>query len=578
MTNAQSALPASQWTMTRDVVRLSRLMTPRLIALLSGYFLLTPLNAAADGMAWLLLVNVFSSRAGFGGAAASMTGLLAWLPARLLSDSRLQIIAVCALFLVKAALTVILFTLEGTAQATVRRTLQEHCLGAVMRGRWDFLRQGNVGQWVGAATEESGIFSNYFTMAARALYAAIMFGLLGSMAVLVNPRLSLLMIAVTLPAGLLLKYLYKLHAGLSSRFAAARQRFAADATERLSGLFQIKAFGDLAPHLKAGLSSQEDFTRTEISLAFLTGLINAFSPLLLPILLVAFAVWTAWKGQTIGDQIQVLGSIGILGYRAVSQLTVLIGSIGNVTSCSGCVIPVRRLCLIPPQPEHEFLPEPLAAVELNSVGYSYKNQQVIRDQTLAIASGRIFLITGKSGGGKTTLANLISALYEPDSGEVVYVGASGRRYDARRYRAKIGYVTQDVFLFRGTVRRNLDPWGERPEEELWRCLEQAGAAAFVKSNGGLDAEISEAGRSLSGGERRRLAIAATLAQRADCLVLDEVTNGLDEAAKRALVDTIAALSRKTLVIAISHDLAAFDRVETTVHAMAPRLDGLVENS
>lgn len=570
MTATPQSRAASQWTMTWDVVRRARLMTPRLIGLLSGYFLLTPLNAASDGLAWLLLINVFSTRAGLvvvGGGGGPISGLLGRLPSGLLADGNSQLIAVCALFTIKAMLTVALFALEGTAQATVRRTLQEHCLGAVMRGRWEFLRQGNVGRWVGTVTEESSIFAGYFTMAARALYALLMFGLLGSMAFLVNPKLSLLMLSVALPAGLVLRYLYKRHAAVSGRFAQARQRFAADTTERLSGLFQIKAFGDLAPHLKAGLASQEDCTQTEISLAYLTGLINAFSPLLLPILLITFAAWAAWQRQSLDAQMHVLGSVGILGYRAVSQLSILISSIGNVTSYSGCVAPVRDICLIPPQPDHDPLPETLAGVELEGVGYAYQKQEVLQDKTISIASGRIFLITGESGGGKTTLANLISALYEPSSGSVFYVGASGRRYDARHYRAKIGYVTQDVFLFRGTVRRNLDPWNELPEDQLWRCLEQAGAAAFVKANGGLDAEISEAGRSLSGGERRRLAIAATLAQRADCLVLDEVTNGLDETAKRALVDTISTLSRKTLVIVISHDLSAFDKAETTVHAI-----------
>lgn len=564
-----SVKPLSKWRMTRDVARQAHLLTPRVAALLSGYYLLTPLYSIVDGLSWLMLINVFSARVGIQTSGGALN-LLAWIPQRLTADSRAQLITVSLLFLLKAVLTAALYAFEGTSQALLRRRLQEHCLASVLRGRWEFLRQGNLGRWVGAATEESTLFSNYLSMGVRTLYALISFGVLSAMAVLVNPKLTLVMLVLMLPAGLLLRFLYQRHAALSSRFAQARQSFSADATERLSGLFQIKAFGDLDPHLKAGAAGQAELTRAEILLAYSNGLINAFSPLLLPILLVGFSLWTAWQGQSVGDQLHILGSVGILGFRAASQLSVLVSSFGSLTAYSGCVGPVHRLCQIPEEPAREPLPETLVGVDLKNVDYAVDGRPIIRAKTLSISSGRVFLITGESGGGKSTLANLIAGLCEPSAGEIAYVGASGRRYDARRYRAKIGYVTQDVFLFRGTVRRNLDPWNKLAEDELWRCLEQAGAAEFVKRIGGLDAEVAEAGRSLSGGERRRLAIASTLAQRADCLVLDEVTNGLDDAAKKGLVETIASLSRGALVIAISHDLAAFENVETAVYAMPPR--------
>jgi ABC-type multidrug transport system fused ATPase/permease subunit len=561
--------PLSKWRMTWDVGRQASLLTPSVIATLTGYYVVTPLFSIVDGLSWLLLVNVFSSRVGLSTSGGAFD-FLAWLPKRLMADSGSQLVTVSLLFLLKALLTGALYVFEGMSQANARRRLQEHCLASVLRGRWEFLRRGTIGQWVGAATEESTNFAYYLTMGARTLYALASFGVLAGMAFLVNPKLSLVMFVIMFPAGLLLRFLYRRHSALSSRVAEERQRFAADATERLSGLFQIKAFGDLTPHLAAGSAAQAELTRVEILLAYSNGLINGFTPLLLPILLVGFSLWTVWHGQSVSDQLHILGSVGILGFRAASQLSILVSSYGSFAAASGCVGPVHRLCQIPEEPSRELLPEALAAVELKNVDYSFDGRPIIRSKSLTISSGHVFLITGESGGGKSTLANLISGLCEPDAGEIAYVGTSGRRYDSRRYRAKIGYVTQDVFLFRGTVRRNMDPWNKLSEGELWRCLEQAGAAEFVKRIGGLNAEVAEAGRSLSGGERRRLAIASTLAQHADCLVLDEVTNGLDDAAKRGLVETIAALSRGALVIAISHDLAAFESVEKTVHAMPPR--------
>ena len=176
---------------------------------------------------------------------------------------------------------------------------------------------------------------------------------------------------------------------------------------------------------------------------------------------------------------------------------------------------------------------------------------------------------GPSGSGKTTLANLISGLYEPAAGSISYVGASGKAFDSRGHHPKIGYVTQDVRLFTGSVRDNLDPWGKVGDDELRACLADTDAASFVERLGGLGAPIAEGGRSLSGGEKRRLAIARALAQKCDCLVLDEVTSGLDTANKRELLETIGRLASRILIVAIAHDTATYDVVDKTLFELEP---------
>jgi ABC-type bacteriocin/lantibiotic exporter with double-glycine peptidase domain len=118
----------------------------------------------------------------------------------------------------------------------------------------------------------------------------------------------------------------------------------------------------------------------------------------------------------------------------------------------------------------------------------------------------------------------------------------------------VGYVPQDILLFQGTVRENLTGGqGHIADEVLIDALRGAGAEVFVSRLGGLDAVIVEAGRSLSGGERRRLGIARVLAGHPDVLILDEVTVGLDEERKLELLATIGALSERFVVVAITHD-------------------------
>ena len=119
----------------------------------------------------------------------------------------------------------------------------------------------------------------------------------------------------------------------------------------------------------------------------------------------------------------------------------------------------------------------------------------------------------------------------------------------------MGYVTQDIHLFHGTIRDNLIifPDSGVGDDSLWRCLLCVGAEGFVRKLGGLDAVITEAGRSLSGGEKRRLGIARVLIANPHILILDEVTAGLDEARKKELIATIKTLAESLIVIVITHD-------------------------
>jgi ATP-binding cassette subfamily C protein len=164
------------------------------------------------------------------------------------------------------------------------------------------------------------------------------------------------------------------------------------------------------------------------------------------------------------------------------------------------------------------------------------------------------IVVGRSGAGKTTLANLIAGLYFPMSGDVAYVdAATGKEYSSRLFRARIGYVTQDIYLFQGALRDSLVSGREVDDAEIWRVLEMVGAAEFVREIGGLDAESVEAGRSLSGGQRRRVGIARVLLAECDILIFDEITAGLDQQNRKSILALMSSLAGTHVLIFISHD-------------------------
>ena len=185
--------------------------------------------------------------------------------------------------------------------------------------------------------------------------------------------------------------------------------------------------------------------------------------------------------------------------------------------------------------------------------------------SVTIAPGEFVGVTGASGAGKTTFADLLVGLFDPQHGRITVGGQPLQGANVDAWRGCVGYIVQDPYLFHDTVRRNL-AWAkpQATEPEMWRVLTLTGAADLVRRlPRGLDAVVGERGTLLSGGERQRLALARAILRAPRLLVLDEATNAIDVAGERALFDSLRALTPRPAVIAIAHraeTLALCDRV------------------
>lgn len=549
-------------TLRRAFALLGRSGLPdgRLWTLIVVYYLLTPLGAAVDGLAWLQLVRLVAE--GSAPSVGALDALLATLgaptPAR-----------VGALFLSKATLTLTLALIDTRMGIIIRSRLQVFCLESVVFGRWDALRGGQVGRWTGALTEEIPLLSKLYTSVFGAAYHGMTAALLAVMAIAVAPSLALGLTTVAVPSWLLLRAVYKLQTRLARSQSDARQGMAADLNETLSGLFQAKASGETGSLERRALRHQGEVFARESQLGWTLGLLTSFNSLVMGIVLVVLETWG------VGGSVASLGGVGVLAFRAATSVNALVATLGNLTRFAGSLDPLEALARLPPELPREPLGERLASARLENVTYSQGGRRVLDGAAVSVEPGRLLLVTGPSGAGKTTLINLLAGLYTPEVGRVVYRGSSGAEHDAASRRVRVAYVAQDVHLFSGTVRENLDPEGRLGDDALWRALERAGAADFVRARGGLGIGLAEAGRSLSGGERRRLAVARALAHKADLLALDEVTNGLDEASKAALVANVAALARELPIVAVTHDAAAFAPAEPRVYSLDTRPDSRV---
>jgi ATP-binding cassette subfamily C protein len=203
-------------------------------------------------------------------------------------------------------------------------------------------------------------------------------------------------------------------------------------------------------------------------------------------------------------------------------------------------------------------PPPLReGIVLESVDFSYGHTPVLTGASLTIPAGKFVALVGRSGAGKTTIADLIVGLHAPQAGRVLVDGIPLEEIDLRGWRQEIGYVPQEMFLFHDTIYRNLtlgDP--EIPREAVEDALRAAGAWEFVSGlSHGLETVMGERGSKLSGGQRQRVAIARALVRKPKLLVLDEVTTALDPRTEAAICATLQGLKGEVTILAISHQRA-----------------------
>lgn len=191
------------------------------------------------------------------------------------------------------------------------------------------------------------------------------------------------------------------------------------------------------------------------------------------------------------------------------------------------------------------------------VSFQYNSQPVLRGISLTVHRGEIVAFVGPSGGGKTTLVNLLPRFYDPTSGRVAIDGVDIRQVTFQSLRGQIGLVSQQTTLFHDTVRANLAIG--RPTANFADIVEAAKAAnahTFIsRLPKGYDTVIGERGEMVSGGERQRLAIARALLKDAPILILDEATSQLDAESEHLITEALERLCRGRTVLLIAHRLS-----------------------
>ena len=519
------------------------------------YYFLTMITAFCEGFAMLILVSLLTE----GQISETIGEGLFFLPYFLdnIFSQELVHSAMILITLYSIAFSIkwVIVFFEGYFSTVMRQRLQENVFEKYLSSEWKNIRELRVGDSVAVISTQSTNVIRYFHSLASSGFSFFYCLILSFIALKTDFMTTVALSLICLPLILFMRFSVSVLGNLGKKLANIVSLFAADVGDRLNGIFEVKVGNKLNFHYKKGVKIQSDYTKTEIKISILQAFINTFN-LSIPLVAISgLLVWLIYFNlQPNSFSFASLAGVGVLGLRLIGQLSQFNNVVTSIAKFYGNFLTVKEILNSKNQIKLENIPEKINTVEIKNLSFSYNTKSNLLDKVnLKFKVGKINLIIGESGSGKSTLSNLISGLEFPIKGKVVFSGLSGKKYISTKFKPKIGYITQNIYIFHETLRDNLISGEMVSDKKIWKILKEVGAYTFVKNLGGLDVVTAEKGQAISGGEMRRLGIARVLLSGDDIIIFDEPTSGLDKKNKEKFLEMIEILCKKKLVILISHE-------------------------
>ena len=429
----------------------------------------------------------------------------------------------------------------------------------ILRMPIEFFSQRMVGDLQSRQSENASIAETLVNVLAPLLFNTIM--LVFYLAVMISKSLILTLVGVVTVVlnAFVSFYISKLRVNITRVQSRDRARLNGLTTKGIEMIETIKSNGAEASYFSTWSEAQDSVVAQRVKIAktnAIIGLIPAFVSMIANYSILILGVYYTMKGEfTVGS---ILAFQGLLSSFMAPAMTIITSgqTLQEMRTSMERVDDVLEYPL-DPNVTRQIPMEEIAKIRGNLVlknvtfGYSRLDTPVLSDFSLEIKQGQKVAIVGSTGSGKSTLSKLISGLYSPWSGDIIFNGKKIEEIDHEIFTSSIAVVDQDITLYEDTISNNIKMWDQTIEdyEVIMACNDAQIHKAIMAREGKYNAPVLEGGKNFSGGEKQRIEIARSLAADPSIIILDEATSALDAKTEHEVVKAIKARGITTIVIA-----------------------------
>lgn len=458
----------------------------------------------------------------------------------------------------KAIFVLTAVSVAGYSGAHINKDIRLELLRNLAAAEWSFFTNERTGNLTATLTTECDRASNAYLQIVRMLASFFQILVYFALAILVSFWVSVASAVV----GLLIAWLFSRLVSIAREAGRSQNLVIRDFISRLidglSALKPVKAMGQERRVLPLLENDVQELNLIQRKVIF-SG--EALKTLNEPAVVLAAAIMLYltidyWQGET-----EILFAMILLFHRSVDKINAIQLNYQRFARNEAGLVFVQEMISKSAAAKETALGKRLPSfkkeIQFKDVCFAYQEKQILRDASMVVPANEFAALTGASGAGKTTAADLIIGLVKPSSGDVQVDGVSLRDLDIKAWRRMIGYVPQETTLFHDTIYTNVT-LGDRAvsRDKVVDALDKASALEFVQAMPlGIDTIVGEHGLKFSGGQRQRMAIARALVRDPKLLILDEATTSLDPENEAAVCEALKKLQGEITILAISHQQA-----------------------